>query len=106
MRLDVLVITRGRTALTLLNALVLATCSQSLAPVATVEPTDNPFDEPTDTPSGPRLGGNWTGTITFHGVIDTSKQESGHNDQDPNSAYYATYDRTETENTDATDTFK
>jgi hypothetical protein len=105
MRSDVLVITRGRTALTLLSALWLAACSPSLAPVATVEPTDNPYDQPTDTPSGPRLGGNWSGTITFHGLIDTSKEESGHNDQDPNSAYYATFDRTETEQSEATDTF-
>jgi hypothetical protein len=74
-------------------------------PASNNQPIDEPIDYPVDTPRTGPAPGTWTGTITVRGVIDVDKSDSGDNDQDPNSAYYQTYTRTKTNQTDVTDTF-
>lgn len=69
-------------------------------------PTEPPFAFPTDTPYSGPAAGTWTGTITFDGTVDSSKHDAGDNGQDPNSSYYATFDKTEAQTADATDTFQ
>jgi hypothetical protein len=63
------------------------------------------FAPPTTAPSIGPAGANWTGTITLRALIDESKSETGDNDQDPNSTYYATYTREKTVNEDVTDKY-
>ena len=64
-----------------------------------------PVVDPTDTPYNAPAGGSWSGTITFHGLINVNKTEPGHSDLDPSNAYYQTWVTTEVTQLDATDTF-
>lgn len=83
--------------------LVLATvgCGATVGPGA----TSTGFVEPTDTPYNGPSSGHWSGTITFHGVINVDKSGPGHSDLDPNNTYYESWVTTDTTQLDATDTF-
>ncbi len=72
-----------------------------LAPAQTARPS---VGEPDQTDPPAVQGGSWTGTVTFHGVIneDESKDISS---GDPGSVYYETGTSQDTTQVDVTDTF-
>jgi hypothetical protein len=96
----------GRVLVSLLVAggLFGACTSVTVGPGATRPPATE-LVLPDDTPAHGPAGGSWTGTITLRAIIDVNEEKDGDNDLDPNSAYYATYHKTRTNQLDVTDTF-
>lgn len=82
-------------------------CSAQIpaGPAQTTRPAPVPTQGYLDDTVPPAVaGGTWTGTITIHGVIDEDKTEDG-SSGDVGSAYYETYTKHDTTQTDVTDTY-
>ena len=97
---------RGFGALaTVLLAMVTAACSASPGAIVTTAPSNAPTDDSGNLPPASQNGatpGKWQGTITFHAVLDTVKNETS---TGGTGVYQSTITTHSTTQADVTDTF-
>lgn len=79
-----------------------AACSASPGPVGSSGPTDEPADTQPAASTGGAVPGGWQGTITFHAVLDTVKDDTSTSGQGVYAETQTTHDVTQA---DVTDTF-
>ena len=80
----------------------LAACGGSSGAADTGAPTDPPADDRSTASAGAAVAGAWQGTITFHAVLDTVKDDSSTSGQGAFEETTVTHDVTQA---DVTDTF-